>query len=440
MRSVFNWGTKSTTDDSAATSNIGDNDALSLCVFEEVDEMLDASSMIYAFAQLRHLSREGQLPSSLLDLPIAVNDAARVICENVEAIKASLGDNDANMVVDVLRGMEQKSKVGCALGPRGINDFISSGSNIATLEVFGDNSSLEELVYAIAVNPKRKRITVTFRGSVTSKDWMTDAMITLKNIPNPAAKYKDQPKTISIHTGFHDYLLGTKFGDGEKTIVSKCDEILSIVIKQLLKYPGFQLYITGHSLGGALSTLFSFYVAASDNPNITKPVKCVSIASPKVGSMSFFKAYQALEREGKIRHLRVSNDKDLVTQVPDRSSFSAAYVVVAQSSIFRHVGMNLTLYEDQKLFKIIYPDLDSGYTNVLSKDMKNMVERAKYLTTEAPKLLCCGNLDLVSYHGCFEYKRRLIQSEKQLRQLAIKELYKRVEDKKNRDVVLADGR
>mmetsp|Transcript_28395 Transcript_28395/g.44153 ORF Transcript_28395/g.44153 Transcript_28395/m.44153 type:complete len:440 (+) Transcript_28395:163-1482(+) len=438
MTSIFNWASKPKpeTDNAAATSNFDDDDPSSQSLYEEVDEMLDASSMIYAFAQLRHLAREGKLPSSLLDLPVAVNDAARVIGENVEAIKASLGDDDANMVVDVLRGVEEKSRVGYSLG--GIN-FISTGLNVAMLEAFGDELSLEELVYAVTVNPKRKRITVAFRGSVTNKDWMTDAMITLKTIPNPAAKYKDQPKTISIHNGFHDYLLGTKPGDGGKEIGSKCDEIMTVVIKLLLKHPGFQLYITGHSLGGALSTLFSFYAAASDNPNIKKPVKCVSIASPKVGSMSFFKAFQALEREGKLRHLRVANNNDLVTHVPDRSTFSVAYVAAAQSSIFRHVGLNLSLQEDKELFQIIYPDLGAGYTTVLSKDMKNMMDKAKYLTIEAPKLLCCGKLDVVSYHGCFEYKRRLMQSKTRLRQLTIKELYQRAEDKKNRDVVLANG-
>jgi triacylglycerol lipase len=54
--------------------------------------------------------------------------------------------------------------------------------------------------------------------------------------------------------------------------------------------PEYSLYTTGHSLGGALSTLFAFEVAANDR--ILKPVTCITIASPKVGNLAFRRAFQ----------------------------------------------------------------------------------------------------------------------------------------------------
>lgn len=45
------------------------------------------------------------------------------------------------------------------------------------LTVVGDLKSNEELVYAVGVNPVERRITVVFRGSVTTNDFMTDAKI-----------------------------------------------------------------------------------------------------------------------------------------------------------------------------------------------------------------------------------------------------------------------
>ena len=72
---------------------------------------------------------------------------------------------------------------------------------------------------------------------------------------------------------------------------NKFEEIIGIVVPLLKQHPDYRLYITGHSLGGALSTLFAFTVAAS-NFSIEKPITCVSCASPKVGGNCFRKAFQ----------------------------------------------------------------------------------------------------------------------------------------------------
>lgn len=93
-----------------------------------------------------------------------------------------------------------------------------------------------------------------------------------------------------------------------------------------------QLYVTGHSLGGALATLFAFEAAAAPDSLIPKPVSLFSIAGPYVGDESFRSAHQLLESLGKLRHLRVSNHKDLVPTVP---KISFRLNVFNQSS---HVG------------------------------------------------------------------------------------------------------
>ena len=82
--------------------------------------------------------------------------------------------------------------------------------------------------------------------------------------------------------------------------------------------PGFKVYVTGHSLGGALATLFSFQLASNRKkyPGIPSPITCISFASPKIGDESFCKAFQYLEERGEIRHLRVANENEPVTMVP----------------------------------------------------------------------------------------------------------------------------
>lgn len=68
---------------------------------------------------------------------------------------------------------------------------------------------------------------------------------------------------------------------------NKYETIMSHVAALLDNNPGYRLYVTGHSLGGALATAFAFTAAASSDPRIIKPVTCISVASPKVGNLAF---------------------------------------------------------------------------------------------------------------------------------------------------------
>lgn len=122
-----------------------------------------------------------------------------------------------------------------------------------------------------------------------------------------------------------------------------------------------QLYVTGHSLGAALATLFAFEAAAEPDDLIPKPVSCFSIAGPYVGDYSFRAAHQLLEAQGKLRHLRVTNHKDLVTIVPKMSFKWRFYDSEASvGSLFKHVGMNVKLYEGDAPFEVGFPTVRSG--------------------------------------------------------------------------------
>jgi hypothetical protein len=107
------------------------------------------------------------------------------------------------------------------------------------------------------------------------------------------------------------------------------DEIREDVQPLLEANPGYVLYVTGHSLGGALSSIVAFFMAC--DPSIPKPVTCLNFASPRVGDASFLEACTALEKIQNLRYLRVVNEKDSIAFMP---TFN-----------FYHAGFQLRLYE-----------------------------------------------------------------------------------------------
>lgn len=155
--------------------------------------------------------------------------------------------------------------------------------------------------YAFSVNHHAKRISLSFRGSVTTRDFFCDWKTSLCNIPNPLA---GEPRIgddfIRIHNGFKKYLYDPVVErENRDGIIEKQQLIFHLVTKvaELFEeYPDYRLYTTGHSLGGALATLFAMEAAASKDPRIPKPVTCITIASPRVGNLSFAKAFKVGSR------------------------------------------------------------------------------------------------------------------------------------------------
>ncbi|KIJ41480.1 hypothetical protein M422DRAFT_255385 [Sphaerobolus stellatus SS14] len=109
------------------------------------------------------------------------------------------------------------------------NTLVTQFSNIAT-----DTQGF------IARDDNRKEIVVALRGTSSVQDAFTDIGILLTGLASPGVS---PPSGTSVHSGF---LLAYN---------SVADLIISTVKSQLQAHPGYNLVTSGHSLGGALSSL-----------------------------------------------------------------------------------------------------------------------------------------------------------------------------------------
>lgn len=141
------------------------------------------------------------------------------------------------------------------------------------------------LVYGIFYN--KGNIYLSFKGSSTINDFLKDAniqLITTKYFPG------------KVHAGFCEFLLHNKI----------YREIFKNLKKFITKFNCQNIYVTGHSLGGALSSLFYSlckrykYFKDMFFENIT-------FGSPRVGNNKFCK---------NLHCKRIVYKKDIVTMLP----------------------------------------------------------------------------------------------------------------------------
>lgn len=214
----------------------------------------------------------------------------------------------------------------------------------ADIQEFDDEFSTEELVYGITVNRSEKRITVVFRGSVELKDWKTNLRCTVTTLD----QFNLDGNVVKVHTGFANYVFGDSI-DGP----SKYERIVKILIglKREQNLDGYELFVTGHSLGGALCALISF--ALADTPEIIEEfgyVTGISFATPPVGNKGFKRVSETLEKQGKLRHIRVSNQGDAIPAAPFR--------LVPPFPSYIQTGVNLHSVKSKKM-EIGWPNVKS---------------------------------------------------------------------------------
>jgi hypothetical protein len=462
-------------------------------LFHEANDMLYLSNLIYVLTEVRDLARNRVLNNPMqslhiLELPMPLDTISKIILQEGELLKEVLNDGEHETTLSALESVlgnhqklnmrknveanDQKSDDnsmfgwmknwdGCLAGGFSFDELFCGGDlgtvdgGLKTSDVYevdssmiaavGDLKSNEELVYAVGVNPVEERVTVIFRGSVTKADFVTEARIALILAPDPrkfnGTKFDNSHINVGVHQGCYEYLLGEEGGNPSKYL-----EIMKIVEQLLADHPtrrNYKLYVTGHSLGGALATLFGFYAAASSL--VPLPVTVVSVASPRVGNFAFALTFAEMESQGKIRHLRIANHRDPVTLGPTISSKQAlglsakavsplgytALMVAGngqggEEEVYYHTGIKMKLFKNisstnSQRYHLSYSGLDiiARAKKLLSVDYDKLAELEQSKRKMAP-----SKLPVVSCHYSTAYSDRLALVESDIKGLTLNTVYR----------------
>lgn len=161
-------------------------------------------------------------------------------------------------------------------------------------------------------SPECRHVCVAFRGTEQTKftDIITDLKVASCNfdVERSVGNFFDR-SVPQVHSGFLQAYDSVKV------------KLMSIVASIMRLHPDEQwtLYITGHSLGGALATLFAADMSRKRYPEGSTPprVTMYNFGSPRVGNAKFVEMYAETMSDS----WRVFNKTDIVSSVPRMGNY-----------------------------------------------------------------------------------------------------------------------
>lgn len=194
-------------------------------LYDEVTEVSYMGVLVSGLTELRRLAREGKTTTDdILTLPYTGEQLKEFWRTNKDQIHGKMREKDFIALESILEGEDKK-----------IDKILDQGA----LHVMGDDKANEECVYCITTNPLRKRIVVTFRGSITVQDWLQDTKMLMGELPNPLAGEEGQPDTVLVHAGFREYLY------------NNAPSIMSTTIGHMVDATGKVVQVAGDSVRSA---------------------------------------------------------------------------------------------------------------------------------------------------------------------------------------------
>jgi len=191
-----------------------------------------------------------------------------------------------------------------------------------------------------------KAIVISFGGTRSKKNLITDVKV---KWVRPFVRYQD----IKVRHGFNKVLL--KVLERVRIFIYRCREKYDK--HKSLGESNMPLFLTGHSLGGALATLsLAYFTINAQGLDDEEPVHAVyTFAQPSVGNQPFCDTLKTAA--GKTIFYRVTNKKDIVPRMRSKHS--------------RHYGIHIHIAPDMTLHQV--PEAKDHDKPIKPKDARGMI-------------------------------------------------------------------
>lgn len=177
----------------------------------------------------------------------------------------------------------------------------------------------------IAAAKGRKELFVALRGTVTSEEWRNNISCKLSD------KYGGESSLGLVHAGFNSVFTNSYYdrmrsARGLPTRIARrigmhkdpppdyrlsiSDSILNEIINNDWHRQGYKIYITGHSLGGALAMLAAQHLLSHDSNAYRNLLSVCTFAAPRVGNSGFAEWFTDVDV------VRYVNSEDIVPNIP----------------------------------------------------------------------------------------------------------------------------
>lgn len=215
-----------------------------------------------------------------------------------------------------------------------------------------------------------------YAGKVDGKRYTSETEYITNPSYYPDSVADGQPKVIQplMHLGF-------RMAVEQFTVKAKHDKFSLIKLFQSLGKSEIDLYVTGHSLGGAMAGVFSAWIQATGIEGMTINLKTYTYASPKIGNDSFVNNFDAGATQ-KGMAFRCFNNLDTVPQIPPTwESFSDLNNPEMVTGIL----------------KLIWSKGES----VLPKSVQKWLDKIKLPSLDLPNFNYCHVGSPIPLHGSF---------------------------------------
>ncbi|MYA59187.1 MAG: lipase family protein [Chloroflexi bacterium] len=228
--------------------------------------------------------------AEMSDLAYYQFEGQRGFVEDAVANALSLDLTDDTNIRDFLEQFSTQLMSGRRLQLESMKKLLSN-SGFALVEVINIDET-QGFVCRRNVQDEPPYLVLAFRGTEQKlSDWLTDA----RCVPTVEGKSK-------VHTGFLEAFSKKRNANG-KTVKAAVESILALPEAKDANGKPLPLFITGHSLGGALALLATKLVV----PNVNGA--CYTFGAPRIGNYEYFRFL-------KTPVYRVVNSSDIVPRVP----------------------------------------------------------------------------------------------------------------------------